>query len=535
MIRHLIFIGLLFSINHPVIYCQQPDYIRGKVIDSKTSEPVPFAAIHLKNSQVGIYSNAEGDFRILNNPGFQSDSLIVTCIGFHRLSVAFSKLRISEMNNLTLVHNIYSLNEVRINARKRRLLSPVIIIARALRNIKKNYPVEPFSYVSYYRDYQKDSINYLNLNEAIIQTLDKGFSWASDSNRYRLLDFKKNMDFLRMNITPYYDLPETDHSDEWFKRIPYAIVGDQYGNELFILLVHDAIRNFDKRSFSFVDTLTQDFIKNHWFSNPDGIYDGSTILYKFDFIAKRQITGKIIQLKGSIFIQPDDYSIHKLEYSASFLNSEKKNKEIFNIEIEYGHEPAVNSRMCLKYISFNNSFAIPDSSDNNFFKVVKSEWKKAGGPYFAGISYERSIDMTIIAFFNRKIDPVSGSRMENYTINLGKRNAKINRIKIAGDTLYLTLRDDKFSNKEIQSCELNIKNLKDINGNIINKRKELQFRQFRELFVQEYNKPLESQNNCFMQSVPLEQNCISLSNNSGRFWMNTPLKAEEKQQDSQNH
>ncbi len=51
-----------------------------------------------------------------------------------------------------------------------------------------------------------------------------------------------------------------------FKRIPHAMVGDQYGNELFILLVHDAIRNFDKRSFSFVDTLTQDFIRNHWFS-----------------------------------------------------------------------------------------------------------------------------------------------------------------------------------------------------------------------------------------------------------------------------
>ena len=35
--------------------------------------------------------------------------------------------------------------------------------------------------------------------------------------------------------------------------------------------------------------------------------------------------------------------------------------------------------------------------------------------------------------------------------------------------------------------------------------------------------------------MPLEQNCISISNNSGRFWMNTPLKASEKQQDSQNH
>ncbi|MGD0756333.1 MAG: carboxypeptidase-like regulatory domain-containing protein [Bacteroidales bacterium] len=529
MTRYLIFIGLIFSINHPVTNCQQLEYIRGKVIDSKTSGPVPYATVRLKNSQVGVISNAEGDFRILNNPGFQSDSLIASCIGFHRLSVAFSKLKISEMNNLKLVPNIYVLNEVKVTARKKRL-SPEIIVARALRNIKKNNPTIPFSYVSYYRDYLKDSINYLNLNEAIIQTLDKGFTYSSDSNRYRLLDFKKNMDFIRKNMTPYYDLPETDHSDMWFKRIPHAIVGDQHGNEFFILLGHDSFRNFNKRTFSFVDTLTQDFIKNHWFSTPIGIYDGSTLLYKIDFIAKRKITEDTYQ--GAIFIQPDDYSIHKLEYSGSYLDSEKKKKEIFNIEIEYGHEPAVSSKMCLKYISFNNTFMVPDSSDNDFFKFLRLDWEQKFGPY---VDKRYPPDMKIIAYFNKKIDPVSGRNMENYDLTIGKRKAKITKIKIDGPNADITVRDDNFKPEEIDSCYLNTKNLKDINGNILNKRRDLEFRQFRELFVQEYNKPLEFQNNCFIQALPLEQNCISLSDNSGRFWMNTPLKAEEKQQDSQNH
>jgi hypothetical protein len=531
MLRHLIFIGFLLSINHPVIYCQQLDFIRGKVIDSKTSEPVPFATVHLKNSQVGVISNAEGDFRILNNPRFQSDSLIVSCIGYHRLSLAFSVLKPTGMNNLKLIPNIYGLKEVRVTARKKRL-DPEIIIARAIRNIEKNYPVKPFSYVSYYRDYQKDSINYLNLNESIIQTLDKGFAYASDSNRYRLLDFKKNMDFRRMNMSPYYDLPETDHSDVSFKRIPFAIVGDQYGNELFILLVHDAIRNFDKRSFSFVDTLTLDFIKNHRFSTPVGVYDGSTLLYKIDFTAKQQITGDIIQMKGAIFIQPDDYSVHRLEYSASYLDSEKKNKEIFNIEIEYGHEPAVDSKMCLKYISFNNFFTIPDSSDNDFFKILKLEWEQRGGPY-ADKRYPP--DMNIVSYFNRKIDRVSGGRMENYDLTIGKRKAKITNIKVNGPNLSIRVKDDNFKPNELDSCHLNIKTLNDINGNILNIRRGLELRQFRELFVQEYNKPLEFQNNCFIQAMPLEQNCISKSKESRRYWMNTPLKAEEKKQDSDNH
>jgi len=506
-----------------MVHCQQLEYIRGKVVDSRTSEPVPYATVHLKNSQVGVYTNAEGDFRILNNSAFQFDSLIISCIGFHRLSLAFSVLKTHGMNNLKLVADIYTLKEVTINARKRRM-SPVIIISRALRDIKKNSPSEPFSYVSYYRDYQKDSTNYLNLNEAIIQTLDNGFAWSSDSNRYRLLDFKKNMDFVRNKITPYYDLPETDHSDKSFKKIPHAIVGDQYGNEFYILLAHDSFRRFNTRTFSFVDTLTKDFIKNHWFSTPAGVYDGSTLLYKIGFIAKSKITEDTFQ--GALYIQPDDYSIHKLEYYGSYSDPEKKKKDIFSIEIEYGREPAVNSRMCLKYISFSNTFIIPDSTDNDFFKFVKSEWQNS-------IYLPSERPTTIVAEFNRKVDPGSGRRAENYDIKAGKRQAKITNIKVDGINVFITVRNDHFRKSELDSTFLTVKNLKDINGNILNKRRDLEFRQFRELFVQEYNKSLEFQNNCFIQSMPLDQNCISNSRDAERFWMNTPLKDEEKEYDSQ--
>jgi hypothetical protein len=519
MIKHLIFIGFLLSISHPVIYCQTPDYITGKVIDSKTSQPVSYATVRLKNSQVGIHTNAEGDFRILNSPGFQSDSLIVTCIGFRRLSLAFTVLKMSEMNNLKLVPNIYGLKEVMVTSRKRRL-SPELIIARALRNIKKNYPDKPFSYVSYYRDYLKDSSKYLNLNEAIIQTEDKGFSYPIDSNMHRLLEFRKNKDFRRIKITPYYDIPGSVHSDISFKQMPKAFVGDHNGNEFFVLLTHDAIRNFDQKTFFFIDTLTTRFLKNHMFSSPDGVYDGNTLLYKINFEAKPKLTDKTYEAKGAIFIQPDDYSIHRLEYSASCFNSDKKKQEIFNIEIEYGHEPTLDSKMCLKYISFNNSFIIPDSSDNDFFKIKSGRWVLSDA-YTDYLS-----DMTAVIVFNNKIDSLSAKDRKNYDITIKNVKARINKIKVDGANLYLTLFNDKY-NLTLDSCRININGLKDINGNILNKQRDLEIRQYREMFVQEYEKSIGFQNGCFVESKPLEQNCISPSKNGGKFWMNTPLKAKK--------
>ena len=195
---------------------------------------------------------------------------------------------------------------------------------------------------------------------------------------------------------------------------------------------------------------------------------------------------------------------------------------------EYEREPAVDSMMCLKYISFNNTFTLPDASDSSYFKVKKSEWRAWGGPYS-----EWPPDMTIIAFFNRKIDPVSGGKKANYEMTLGKRKAKITKVWVSGPNLYVRVRDDKFTSGEIDSCHLSVKAIKDINGNLFNKRRELVFRQFRELFVQDYNRPLSFRDTCFIRSIPLKQNCISISDNSKRYWMNTPLKAEEKQQDSQ--
>ena len=526
MIRHLIFIGFLLSINNPLTYCQQLDYIRGKVIDSKTSQPVSYATIRLKNSEVGIHTNAEGDFRILNEPGFQSDSLVVTCIGFQTLSVAYRVLKISEMNYLKLVPNIYGLKEVRVIARKNKL-NPEIIISRALRNIKKNNPYMPFSYVSYYRDYLKDSSTYLNLNEAIIQTLDNGFGYASDSNKYRLLEFKKNNDFRRIRISPFYDLPGSVHSDISFKQMPMAFVGDHLGNEFFVLLTHDAIRNFDRKTFFFIDTLSQRLLRNHIFSSPEGTYDGKTLLYRIRFEAKRKLTEDTYRANGVIFIQTDDYSIHRLEYSASYLDKEKKKKNIFNIEIEYGHEPALTSKMCLKYISFNNAFIIPDSTDTDYFKIVSGRWIKTD-PYKDDLS-----TLTSAVVFNNKVDSLSAQDRRHYDITIRGEKAKINKIEVDGQNLYLTIKNNKY-NVVFDSCRINITNLKDINGNILNRQRDREIRQYRELFVQEYNKPIEFQNDCFIQSMPLEQNCKSISDNSGRFWMNTPLKAEEKKQDSQN-
>jgi hypothetical protein len=506
----VLLLSFLCSLITSQLISQPSEFIHGKVTNSDNHEPVPFATVKLKYNQLGVYANAEGDFKIIRNPEFQTDSVIITCIGFRRLSVAFKDLNWQMLNRVTLTPVIYGLTEVKVIGSARKLGS-LAIIRRAIKNIKKNYPVKSFDYVSYYRDYQKHDGEYINLNEAIVQVIDNGFGSESVSNRYHLLDFRKNLDFARMNITPYYSPVESADPDDPVKYIPEAILGDQYGNELFVLMVHDAIRNFNTRSFSFIENFSEDFINNHNFSEPAPVYNNNLLLFKIIFNGKTSKVGNSLLVSGAIYIQPKSYSIHKIEYSCSYQSKGKGLGEMFNVDIEYGLENSVDSLMCLKYISFNNFFKVIDTDDENYFKVSH-----------AYIDNEHYINPTLVVEFNGPVDPVSAVRKKNYEINFGEHKVNISSIQAGKNSVFIRMKEDEAKYMK-DSCKMVISDVKDLNGNILDKRKTIDMYQYRELFVQEYNKSLPLKDSCYMEYKPLEENCRSTYTGNEKYWMNTPV------------
>lgn len=523
----LILLCMICWLN-PTLVFSQYGFIDGKILNSVTKEPVAFATVKLNSNQLGIYANANGDFKISNNPEFQNDSVQISCIGFKQNSVAFRDLKTNSVNKILLNPLVYGLGEVKVRGSRKKLSSPTII-SRAILNIKNNYPQNAFSYIAYYRDYQKKEENYINLNEAIIQTLDKGFPSESASNRYRLLDFRKNMEFPRMNLSPFYDPSDVSYENSLNKNIPEADLGDQNGNELFVLMVHDALRNFDTRSFSYIETFSKDFLYYHDFSEPSKVMNNDLELYKITFSGKPRMTGYLYLISGAIYIQPKDYSIHKIEYTCSYQKNAKPTKRMFNIEIEYGYEKYIGSQMHLKYVSFNNIFNVVDTTDKSYFRIADISW----GP--GALSVLNTAKPNLIIWFNHNVDPVSAARKENYKVSLKSKGkeieAKIDEIKVTSDAIVqIKLKEPKNVWAMRDSCTVNIKNLKDIHGNLLNKRKTIELYQYRELFVQEYNKTLPFIDSCYMLYLPLEQNCISKFSGTSNYWMNTPenLKVDKK-------
>lgn len=490
-----------------LLIAQTTQFLEGKVFDSATSAPLPFATIRLKNSRFSVYSNEDGSFRLIHNSEFQSDSVIITSINYKKYTIAFKDLIEEEINKIYLVPAQSLPETVKITGQNGKLNS-IAIIRRSIGNITNRNPVKPFSYISYYRDYQKKDSSYINLNEAIVQTLDSGIIAGSISNVYRLIKFIHNTDVPRMNMDELSDSTYLNIQDQ---LIPASVTPDQYGNELFTLMALDPIRNFKSETFPFIDTFSENFIDNHNFSPPSEVFNNNSLLFKISFNGKTRVIGDSLLVSGAIYIQPKDYSIHKLEYSCYINTVGRGLKNVFKFEVEYEYNNANDSLMCLKYLSFRKLFNAINTDDKSYFRLLFSEWDMIS-----------NLNPTLTLRFNNKVDPVIASRKENYRIMIGKKEVKINSIQVVGENLFIRFRDEDVKGAA-DSIDVYFQGiLKDMDGNILGKRKTIQVYQFRELFVQEFNKTVALQDSSNLQYLPSGKDALPPVKGKERYWMNTP-------------
>jgi len=527
---------LFFVLQAIAFYGQDLSYIYGKVVDSRTGEPLAFASISQKDKSVGLISNDDGSFKIPAYFATANATMVVSFIGYFPQEILVANLDKNNLNIIKLVEKTESLNEIVIkNKAKKRTLNAEMIVQAAIKNIVYNYPFKSFSYVGYYRDYQKTEYNtYVNLNEAILHVYDPGFGFKDHmSSDIQIYKYSKNQSFPTDTIAsqPY------DYANKT-KVIKSAQLGSMSNNanEFALLRVHDAIRNYNINTYDFVNNLQINFVNNHSFEiiretsiDNVSLYEIRIFKYMTDIFAE-----------GSIFISKDDYKIYKFQYAiykgkqlkrgtlpfidASSLSA-RGGQLIMNVTVEYTN---YNEIMYPQYISFNNPFEIVGVP--KFFPT-----KATFG------SVETSSGETLLyvdTAFNNKINPKKASKKRNYRLKYKGGKIRIDSIRVMDKTLRVYPKDDdvyfpkkawledgvELSNKDFT---LEIKNLKDVYGNIVYKGKMTRYNQYREFFIQELNiNPEKPKNALFMiKSMPISgKQPIKAPKDISKYWMNSPLK-----------
>jgi len=506
--------------NYSVTLAQQSEMIQGKLLDDITGDPVPFATLRLKNKNMGVISNGEGDFQLPIRMKILSEVMEISCIGYATQTVVLESLSESKVNVIKLKQATKQLSEVIINGKKIRGLSSNRIVELAIEHIPENFPAEPFSYVAYYRDYQfKDQVSeYVNLNEALVEVFDMGFGSNDQlTTQLKLYDYKRNTDFATDSTTeiPY------DNKPAYFGRgknkfIPNATLSPFGGNELSILRLHDAIRNYNQYSYSFVNVMKDDFVKNHFFKREETVFRDNLPLYCISFESKPMVSGALHFVKGKIFIEKNNYAIHKIEY-ACYNKTMRETQLMYDIQLEYARK---DSLMHLNYISFNNFFKTRNERD---FRMIET-------------TYDPSLNAFILSF-NNDIDKSTALIKSNYEFKFENAPLEIHRVEPGYNSKQILV---VLSNKEAgkfhkdaaelsSKLEFNVKNIRDIDNRELDKVTLNAVHQFRELFVQKMNpRKDETVISNFQKDIPLSQNVPEAidSRNVG-YWMNTPLKAKQ--------
>jgi len=244
---------------------------------------------------------------------------------------------------------------------------------------------------------------------------------------------------------------------------------------------------------------------------------------------------------GKIFISKGDYKIYKFQYAVyekgrkktnsvsqtagntNDLITEKQRGLIFNVIVEYANK---NGIMYPKYISFNNLF---NSVQPPKFLPVDAELGYS--------SYGNKTLPYIDIIFNNEIDSEKARKRKNYKLGYKGKRIKMDSIQILEDVARVFIKNgnavfpkEAWLSKQRLSGEdfsLEVKNFKDVYGNIVLKGEVESYNQYREFFIQELNVNTEQpKSTLFMiKSRPISKDQpINTPEDISKYWMNTPLR-----------
>ncbi len=506
-----IYLTIIFTlVQSTFVICQELEGINGRIVDNN-KKPLPYATIRLKNLSLGVVSNQNGDFRLPFKQQLFQDTLIVSYIGYATKKLPVSELKLEGINVIGLKESATQMAELEIHSKRKGRLTAKRIVAAAISNITINYPTHPFTYVAYYRDYQIKEKSYTNLNEAIVRVMDCGFN-SNDQieTKVELMQYRVNKEF------PIDTLSSKPYDNREKKFIPQAVVGSFGGNELSILKVHDALRNYKNYSYSFVDVFSEKFIDNHGFRLLGLVNYNNIQLYEIEFKSNTIVSGDSHLGKGKIYVEKQTYKIHKMEYS--MYDKSKIDKLIYNIKVEYGEN---SGEMYLNYISFNNEFNMRNPDD---FRVLDTRI--------------RSDVSAFTILFSHAPDTVSATNKNNYHFTIRGKKVELDTILFSpnreGKEVIAVIKNRRdhifFANSKLaKQMTVDYSNIRDMRNRIVNRMTFIHGTQYREIFVQKIEP--EAASHAAVLGIdkftPLGKASVTHNmQNFEDYWMNTPLKSD---------
>ena len=477
IVRKVILCSAMFCVLPFVGLSQNLSSIRGVVIDSKNSDPIPFATVALKSRYFGVITNEDGSFTLPISISDTVRQFEISCLSYESSVVNIQDIEIGKLQTFRLIPVLYDIDEVKVTAKKQKAKNAAEIVSQAVKSISANYPNIPFLLDGYYRDYLKIDDGYLNLYEAVVQLQDNGFNSVEEEETSIGLSYGA----INKSFPVDYNMI-TNYGNH--KIVPYGETKYTGGNEFYFLLKHNPIRNYLDESFDFIKRIQFEFLDNHRFTLLGTEYIDGVLCYKIAIsYAKSEIpkfaTGNVryvgdglkqfrnnYNATGHIFIQADNFRIHNLSYLVFF-----KKLRLWELNVSYKDVAGV---FYLNYLSFNNLIETHNYLDENYF-------------YFKSLLVDKETKQVNL-FFNNPLNSESAKKHKNFRLKYDGNRIKVSDVEVTDTCVILSIEDfegslGSFGLEHSDRLDYEFRNIKDIYGNKFNKLKDARAYQYREFFV----------------------------------------------------
>jgi hypothetical protein len=260
--------------------------IKGKVIDAETRAPLVFATVAVKETNVAIVTNIDGEFTLKVGDLSTSKTIEVSFVGYKNKSVPLSDLKENGSKNVIALEAApIPIKEIIVKP-----LDPVSIVKKAIGNIPKNYETVPNLMTAFYRETIRKNRTYVSIGEAVVEIFKAPYNSDLRFDGSRIYKGRKSSDVEKMDTVLFK-----------LQGGPVSVLELDIAKNTESVLTFEAMENYDY-SLSGVVEIDN---KPH---------------YVIDFKQKPSVD--IPLFMGSLFIEMDSYAITEAEFGFNLENKE---------------------------------------------------------------------------------------------------------------------------------------------------------------------------------------------------------------------
>ena len=260
--------------------------IKGKVIDAESRAPLVFATVAVKESNVAIVTNIDGEFTLKVGDLTTSKTLEVSFVGYKNKTIPLSELKDNGSKNVIALESApIPIKEIIVKP-----LDPVSIMEKVISNLNKNYETVPNLMTAFYRETIRKNRTYVSIGEAAVEIFKAPYNSDLRFDGARIYKGRKNTDVEKMDTVLFK-----------LQGGPVSVLELDLAKNTESVLTREAMQNYNYTLSGVVEI------------------DGKPH-YVIEFVQKPSVETPLFM--GTFYIEMDSYAISEAEFGFNLANKE---------------------------------------------------------------------------------------------------------------------------------------------------------------------------------------------------------------------